>query len=95
MKSKPYLEAADVKAIAAAADLNVRICQRYAGSPRRATGKRRTRVAAAFDWQGVLTPAGVRVDAWVAPPLYTNKPPIILTAAKDGVAGTAISRSTT
>jgi uncharacterized protein (TIGR02302 family) len=48
--------------------------------------ERRTRVAAAFDWQGVLTPAGVRVDAWVAPPLYTNKPPIILTAAKDGAA---------
>ena len=46
--------------------------------------ERRARVAAAFDWNGVLAPANIRVDAWVAPPLYTNKPPIILTAQKDG-----------
>jgi uncharacterized protein (TIGR02302 family) len=39
------------------------------------------RVAAAFDWNGVLAPANVRVDAWVTPPLYTGKPPIILSAA--------------
>jgi uncharacterized protein (TIGR02302 family) len=39
------------------------------------------RVAAAFDWNGVLTPADIRVDAWVTPPLYTGKPPIILSAA--------------
>ncbi|MGC1560810.1 MAG: TIGR02302 family protein [Bradyrhizobium sp.] len=39
------------------------------------------RVAAAFDWNGVLSPADVRVDAWVTPPLYTGKPPIILSAA--------------
>jgi uncharacterized protein (TIGR02302 family) len=39
------------------------------------------RVAAAFDWNGVLSPANVRVDAWVTPPLYTGKPPIILSAA--------------
>src|SRR6201747_1953700 len=39
------------------------------------------RVAAACDWNGVLAPANVRVDAWVTPPAYTGKPPIILSAA--------------
>ena len=43
--------------------------------------ERRMRVAAAFDWNGVLAAANVRVDAWVTPPLYTGKPPIILSAA--------------
>ena len=36
------------------------------------------RIAAAFDWNGVLAPANVRVDAWVTPPNYTGKPPVIL-----------------
>jgi len=37
------------------------------------------RVLAAFDWrtQGVLS-AGYRLDAWVDPPAYTGKPPVIL-----------------
>jgi uncharacterized protein (TIGR02302 family) len=49
--------------------------------------ERAARVAAAFDWQGVLSPANVRVDAWVTPPVYTGKPPIILSAAnKDAAA---------
>jgi uncharacterized protein (TIGR02302 family) len=39
------------------------------------------RTEAAFDWNGVLSPANVRVDAWVTPPIYTGKPPIILSAA--------------
>jgi uncharacterized protein (TIGR02302 family) len=44
------------------------------------------RTEAAFDWNGVLSPATVRVDAWVTPPLYTARPPIILSAAnKDAV----------
>jgi uncharacterized protein (TIGR02302 family) len=43
--------------------------------------ERAMRVAAAFDWNGVLSPANVRVDAWVTPPPYTGKPPIILSAA--------------
>jgi len=43
--------------------------------------ERSMRVAAAFDWNGVLSAANVRVDAWVTPPLYTGKPPIILSAA--------------
>ena len=49
-----------------------------------AAGDERTlRIAAAFDWNGVLAPANVRVDAWVTPPLYTGKPPVILSAARD------------
>jgi uncharacterized protein (TIGR02302 family) len=48
------------------------------------------RTAAAFDWNGVLSPANVRVDAWVTPPRYTGKPPIILSAAnKDSGTGNA------
>ena len=43
--------------------------------------ERRIRVAAAFDWNGVFAAENVRVDAWVTPPLYTGKPPIILSAA--------------
>jgi uncharacterized protein (TIGR02302 family) len=43
--------------------------------------ERSLRTAAAFDWNGVLSPANIRVDAWVTPPLYTGKPPIILSAA--------------
>jgi uncharacterized protein (TIGR02302 family) len=43
--------------------------------------ERGLRTEAAFDWNGVLSPANVRVDAWVTPPLYTGKPPIILSAA--------------
>ena len=43
--------------------------------------ERRVRIAAAFDWNGVFAAANVRVDAWVTPPLYTGKPPIILSAA--------------
>jgi uncharacterized protein (TIGR02302 family) len=42
--------------------------------------ERNMRVAAAFDWNGVLSVANVRVDAWVTPPLYTSKPPIILSS---------------
>ncbi len=40
--------------------------------------ERSLRIAAAFDWNGVLAPANVRVDAWVTPPNYTGKPPVIL-----------------
>jgi uncharacterized protein (TIGR02302 family) len=43
-----------------------------------ADGERTERVAAAFDWNGMLTSTNVRVDAWVAPPPYTGKPPMIL-----------------
>jgi uncharacterized protein (TIGR02302 family) len=43
--------------------------------------ERAMRMGAAFDWNGVLAPANIRVDAWVTPPVYTSKPPIILSAA--------------
>ena len=43
--------------------------------------ERALRTKAAFDWNGVLSPANIRVDAWVTPPLYTGKPPVILSAA--------------
>jgi uncharacterized protein (TIGR02302 family) len=43
--------------------------------------ERRIRLAAAFDWNGVFAADNVRVDAWVTPPLYTARPPIILSAA--------------
>ncbi|MGA7998901.1 MAG: DUF4175 family protein, partial [Bradyrhizobium sp.] len=47
--------------------------------------ERALRTEAAFDWNGVLSPANIRVDAWVTPPVYTGKPPIILSAAnKEG-----------
>ena len=53
--------------------------------------ERRMRIGAAFDWNGVLAPANIRVDAWVTPPLYTGKPPIILSAAnKDAAAPAAV-----
>ncbi|ABE61552.1 conserved hypothetical protein [Nitrobacter hamburgensis X14] len=51
-----------------------------------AGGERTERVAAAFDWNGVLASANVRVDAWVAPPPYTGKPPIILSATNKDAA---------
>ncbi len=47
--------------------------------------ERLMRTAAAFDWNGVLSPANIRVDAWVTPPNYTAKPPIILSAANKEV----------
>ena len=39
---------------------------------------RLARVVAAFDWDGAFSAANVRVDAWVTPPPYTSRPPIIL-----------------
>jgi uncharacterized protein (TIGR02302 family) len=52
-----------------------------------AAGDERTlRTEAAFDWNGVLSPANIRVDAWVTPPLYTGKPPVILSAANKDAA---------
>src|SRR5713226_4437858 len=48
--------------------------------------ERGLRTGAAFDWNGVLSPANIRVDAWVTPPLYTGKPPIILSAANKDAA---------
>ncbi len=51
--------------------------------------ERLMRTGAAFDWNGVLSPANVRVDAWVTPPVYTGKPPIILSAANKEAGATS------
>jgi uncharacterized protein (TIGR02302 family) len=52
-----------------------------------AGGERTMRTEAAFDWNGVLSPANIRVDAWVTPPPYTSKPPVILSTANKEAAG--------
>ncbi len=49
-----------------------------------AGGERWRRVAAAFDWQGVVVPANFRLDAWVSPPTYTARPPVILPGLRPG-----------
>jgi uncharacterized protein (TIGR02302 family) len=51
-----------------------------------AGGDRERRVAAAFNWHGVVTPANYRIDAWVAPPPYTQRPPVILPGLRPGEA---------
>lgn len=53
--------------------------------------ERMLRTQAAFDWNGILAPANVRVDAWVTPPRYTGRPPIILSAANKEAAGPGAS----
>ncbi|HYI05996.1 MAG TPA: TIGR02302 family protein, partial [Reyranella sp.] len=49
-----------------------------------AGNERWKRVAAAFDWQGVVAPANFRIDAWVTPPTYTGRPPQILPGLRPG-----------
>ncbi len=49
-----------------------------------AGGDRIKRVQAAFDWQGAITPANFRIDAWISPPPYTAKPPLILQGLRPG-----------
>jgi uncharacterized protein (TIGR02302 family) len=42
------------------------------------------RLAAAFDWRETgLAGASYRIDAWIDPPAYTGKPPVMLNLAKD------------
>ena len=49
-----------------------------------ASGERVKRVSAAFDWAGVVQAKNFRVDAWVTPPAYTAKPPLILPGIRAG-----------
>ena len=49
-----------------------------------AGGERGRRIMAAFDWHGVVVPANFRLDAWVSPPTYTAKPPVILPGLHPG-----------
>ena len=58
-----------------------------------AGGERWKRIAAAFDWHGVVLPADFRVDAWVAPPAYTGRAPIVLSGIHPGETTTAAAES--
>jgi uncharacterized protein (TIGR02302 family) len=49
-----------------------------------ASGERVKRITAAFDWAGVVQAKNFRVDAWVTPPAYTAKPPVILPGIRAG-----------
>jgi uncharacterized protein (TIGR02302 family) len=49
-----------------------------------AAGERSARIAAAFDWNGALSPADIRLDAWITPPAYTGRPPVILSGVREG-----------
>jgi uncharacterized protein (TIGR02302 family) len=51
-----------------------------------ASGERVKRITAAFDWQGVVAPANFRVDAWVNPPVYTARAPVMLPGLRPGEA---------
>jgi uncharacterized protein (TIGR02302 family) len=44
-----------------------------------------SRIAAAFDWRGAQAiAAGQRIDAWIDPPAYSGRPPILLDATLEG-----------
>src|SRR5690348_3022643 len=49
-----------------------------------AGGERTRRITALFDWQGVVLPPNFRLDAWVSPPNYTARPPVILPGLRPG-----------
>ncbi len=49
-----------------------------------ASGERIKRITAAFDWQGVVAPANFRIDAWVTPPVYTGRAPVMLSGLRPG-----------
>ena len=49
-----------------------------------AGGEHVKRITAAFDWQGVVAPANFRIDAWITPPVYTGRPPVMLPGLRPG-----------
>lgn len=52
--------------------------------------QRYARVAAAFDFGESATPGqGYRLDAWIDPPAYTGKPPVLLDLAADSARDTS------
>jgi uncharacterized protein (TIGR02302 family) len=51
-----------------------------------AAGDRTRRVATALNWQGAVAPSNYRIDAWVTPPQYTGRPPVILPGLRPGEA---------
>jgi uncharacterized protein (TIGR02302 family) len=56
-----------------------------------AGGERVKRVTAAFDWRGVVAPANFRIDAWVTPPIYTGRAPVMLPGLRPGETAQAAS----
>jgi len=51
-----------------------------------ADGEHIKRITAAFDWRGVVAPPNFRIDAWVTPPNYTGRPPVMLAGLRPGEA---------
>src|SRR6266446_394972 len=49
-----------------------------------AGSERIKRITSAFDWAGAVAMASFRIDAWVTPPPYTGKPPVILPGIRPG-----------
>nr|WP_244670662.1 TIGR02302 family protein [Rhodoplanes elegans] len=49
-----------------------------------AGGDRMRRIAAAFDWHSAVVPTNYRLDAWVSPPVYTGRAPVILPGVRPG-----------
>jgi uncharacterized protein (TIGR02302 family) len=49
-----------------------------------AGAERVKRITAAFDWHGVVAPANFRIDAWVTPPVYTGRAPVMLSGLRPG-----------
>lgn len=48
--------------------------------------ERMARLMTAFDWRAPPTPITYRIDAWVTPPAYTARPPMILPTRRSGEA---------
>jgi len=44
--------------------------------------ERRARLAQAFDWNGAFSGSPARIDAWIDPPPYTNRPPVVISGAQ-------------
>jgi uncharacterized protein (TIGR02302 family) len=49
-----------------------------------AGNERMKRITAAFDWHGLSAPANFRIDAWVTPPIYTGRAPLMLPGLRPG-----------
>jgi uncharacterized protein (TIGR02302 family) len=49
-----------------------------------AGGEHLKRITAAFDWRGAVAPANFRIDAWITPPVYTGRPPVMLAGLRPG-----------
>jgi uncharacterized protein (TIGR02302 family) len=77
-KPAPGLAARDPVALRALVLMLVCVTFVAAGSDRY------RRIALAFDWHGAVVPANFRLDAWVSPPPYTGRPPVILPGIHPG-----------